>query len=114
MTSNFTSEKFGLKQKEISLLRDIFKKSLPKNQKYKLWIFGSRARGEHKKYSDIDLILEGTSDTAIKHAILGDLEESNLPYKVDLVLFSDIYPPYLEKIEKEKILLDQSSDFSGH
>ena len=54
-------------------------------------LYGSRAKGNYKKGSDIDLTL--ISD-ALDHRILGEiagrLEESPIPYQVDLSLWEQI------------------------
>lgn len=60
------------------------------DQAYKVLVFGSRATGKARKYSDIDLALIG--ETAVPsrvQALLAEaLEESKLPYTVDVVDFS--------------------------
>jgi predicted nucleotidyltransferase len=51
------------------------------------WIFGSRALGTHKDNSDIDIAIEGSAITLSVLADLHDqLEQSSLPFKVDLVV----------------------------
>ncbi len=45
-------------------------------------IFGSRAKWNHKKWSDIDLAIEGEYDIL---RIQNDFEESTLPYFIDIV-----------------------------
>jgi predicted nucleotidyltransferase len=67
----------------------------------KVWCFGSRARGDHHEFSDLDLMLESSNDLSRE---IGDLkeafEESRLPIKVDLVQdrnFAEAYrSSYLE------------------
>lgn len=51
-------------------------------------IFGSRAKGNYKPGSDIDLaILNKGVDDAVIRNVSSDFEESSLPYKVDLINF---------------------------
>lgn len=51
------------------------------------WIFGSRALGTFKDSSDIDIALEGSELSLSVVAELQDrLEQSSLPYKVDLLV----------------------------
>ena len=54
-------------------------------------LFGSRAKGNFKPYSDIDLALEGNNltlqDVLELHLALDELE---LPYKFDLVILNRI------------------------
>ncbi len=51
-----------------------------------IYLFGSRARGTHVEGSDIDIAILSEEDISDRIAILrAILEESNLPYKVDVV-----------------------------
>ena len=56
---------------------------------YKVLIFGSRTTGKARKYSDIDLALVGPTSVPFRmRGLLAEaLEESNLPYTVDIVDF---------------------------
>ncbi|MBI4924290.1 MAG: nucleotidyltransferase domain-containing protein [Bdellovibrio sp.] len=100
---------FGLTQIQKSLLLKIINSSIKKNHTFKVWIFGSRARGDYKKYSDIDLLLEVNPSFQKKYqqTIRNLLEDSVLPFKVDLLLPSEVYKPYRKVIEKEKKLLKE-------
>ena len=54
-------------------------------------IFGSRAKGNYRAGSDIDLTLVGEAlNSADLLAISGEIDDLNLPYKVDLSLFEHI------------------------
>jgi len=70
----------------------------------KIYLFGSRARGDASEYSDIDIAIKGKKSLKIalaeaKYAI----EESQIPYKVDLIDLKNA--PYLETvIEKEGVV----------
>ena len=80
-----------------------------KNQGAALWIFGSRARGDHKKFSDVDLLYQVASSKKLPKGFLFDiqstLEESDFPFKVDLVNRDEIASGYRDKVESEKIAL---------
>ena len=71
----------------------------------KVWCFGSRARGDHKKFSDLDLLIESEHDIS---AVLGDIEEqlieSNFPFKVDLVQSEYLAETYRYSVEQDKVL----------
>lgn len=63
-------------------------------------LYGSRAKGNHKPGSDIDLTLLGENLTP---RILGELrvafDESTLPYRIDLSILSSItHVDFLEHI----------------
>ncbi|MBS3936197.1 MAG: nucleotidyltransferase domain-containing protein, partial [Sulfuritalea sp.] len=54
-------------------------------------IYGSRAKGNHRPGSDIDLTLFGAGlDLDMLGQIAARLDESPIPYRVDLSLFSQI------------------------
>ena len=94
-----SSKKFEREIKKI-----IFKFLDPK--KYRVFIFGSRATGKAKKYSDYDIGIWGKRPVPLK--IIGLIEEafeeSDLPYRVDIVDFSLVSPEFkklaLSKIKK--------------
>ena len=51
----------------------------------KIYLFGSRARGEESMHSDIDIAIDGDAlGSRLSHARFV-LEESLVPYKIDLV-----------------------------
>lgn len=60
--------------------------------KDKIFIFGSRAIGENRKFSDVDLGI--ISKRKIPYMLISDLEEafeeSDIPYKVEIVDFSTV------------------------
>jgi len=59
-------------------------------EKYRVFIFGSRASEKHSKYSDYDIGIDGEKSLPSETKILIEeaMEESDLPYKVDIVDFS--------------------------
>lgn len=64
-------------------------------------VFGSRARGDARPYSDLDLALIG--DEALPRQTLWlleeDFEESDLPFRVDLVDWHRINEAFRAKID---------------
>ncbi len=72
-------------------IKDIIFKYLPAD-KYNVFLFGSRASESHRKWSDFDIGVKG--DSKIPQITLskieGELEESDIPYKVDVVDFSRV------------------------
>lgn len=95
--------KFGLSQDEYKLLKNIVIPPLTK-YKTKIYCFGSRARGDFLKFSDIDLLIESEIDIS---NVLGEIKEalinSNFPYKVDIVLSKNLANSYKKNIENEKV-----------
>jgi predicted nucleotidyltransferase len=85
-------------------LRSILSARLPGRR---VWAFGSRATGRRvKRFSDLDLLIEGESLSLRAAALLDEyLDESRLPFKVDIVDLSAITPEFRARIEPEMVLL---------
>jgi predicted nucleotidyltransferase len=99
---------FGLTTEELQLLKTIVLIPL-KKRGAKVYIFGSRACGKHHPFSDIDLLFEQNPNNLFSISEISEirenLENSELPFKVDLVDSFDLAKSYIAKIDKEKILL---------
>ncbi len=73
-------------------------------------LYGSRAKGNHKPGSDIDLTLRGNADLTLNvlFRILDDLDDLLLPYTIDLSILDDIGDPdVLDHIERVGVLFYQ-------
>ena len=73
-----------------------------------IYVFGSRARGDHKKYSDLDLVYKSPSNESsltpkILTRLKTDFEDSDLPITVDLVDWSQLTPEFKQNIEPDLI-----------
>jgi len=90
------------KKVEKEIKRIIFRFLNPKE--YQVFIFGSRATGKAKKYSDYDIGILGKKPVPSQIIVLIEeaFEESNLPYKVDIVDFSLVSSKF-KKIALSKI-----------
>lgn len=79
---------FGLPDQTLATIRQILA-DYPTVKK--AIVYGSRAKGTHKKGSDIDLTLIGET---LDHRLVGEiarrLDESPIPYQVDLSLWEQI------------------------
>ena len=88
MKTKETSTKFGLKQKTIDLINSVFAKY---PQIEKVILYGSRAKGNFKTGSDIDLTMVGDDlTTQIQMDVFDELDELMLPYKMDLSIFAKL------------------------
>ena len=89
-------ETFGISEKSYLLIIDVLK-SYPEVET--AIIFGSRAKGNYKKGSDIDLALIGESlNSKIILDIAGILNEGiPIPYHVDVVNYHSISTPELKE-----------------
>ena len=84
---------YGLSDKEFDEMTAIFGKF--KNLE-KVILYGSRAKGNYKKFSDVDITLEGDNLTLADLFQIQDLlYESDLPYMYDVSIFSSITNPDL-------------------
>lgn len=96
-----------LDQATLNFLRDTIAKNLD-SREYKAFIFGSRVIGNSRKWSDIDLgIIGHTPLPAIKSASLNEIfENSNLPYRVDLVDFTHVTDRFRQLALKNTLYLN--------
>ncbi|MBT9247919.1 nucleotidyltransferase domain-containing protein (plasmid) [Gemmobacter fulvus] len=64
-------------------------------------VFGSRARGGAKRFSDLDLALKdvGPLDPTVMAHLVDAFEESSLPWRVDLVDYHALTPAFLSAVE---------------
>jgi predicted nucleotidyltransferase len=91
----------------LELVKTILRKHLPETAK--VYVFGSRSKGTAKLFSDLDLAIDVDGKklpTKVLSSLLSDFEESNLPYKVDVIDFNDISAEFQEIVGKDKVLLD--------
>ncbi|WP_210394366.1 nucleotidyltransferase family protein [Sulfurospirillum diekertiae] len=85
-----------MSETELSTLREVFAKF---DAIEEVILFGSRARGTHKKASDVDLAIKGKNidlNTLSKLKYKLD-EETNLPYFFDVVIYDKISDDALRK-----------------
>ena len=84
----------GLTRRDRDLIRDVLARY---HEVRRVTLFGSRAMGTFGRGSDIDLALEGRDlDARALTRIATELEDSDLPYKVDLLLRDEQLEPKLE------------------
>ncbi|UXN34541.1 nucleotidyltransferase domain-containing protein [Avibacterium paragallinarum] len=82
------SGKFGLSERTLCDLTRLFQAHPEIEQ---VIIYGSRAKGTQRAGSDIDLTLVGErlSESTLNH-LFGELQESDIPYLVDLSLYHQL------------------------
>ncbi len=80
--------KFGLKKEIIEQINGIFANYPQIDQ---VILYGSRAKGNFKKGSDIDLTLKGNNlDLSLIHKIDLELDDLLSPYTFDISIFKQI------------------------
>lgn len=91
----------------LKIVQDILQKHVPERE---VWAFGSRAKWLAKEYSDLDLCI--VCETPLSFRTLGLLEEafedSNLPYKVDLVDWATTSESFRKIIERDKVVVQEA------
>ena len=84
----------GLTEKELGLIRSVFWGS---GAVQKAVVFGSRAKGNFKKYSDIDIAVFAEKNSVNVGGILTALDELPLIYNFDVVLYDELKNPELKE-----------------
>lgn len=96
--------KFGLRDSDFLFLQKNLIQPL-KAHGFRVYIFGSRATGKNHPFSDIDILLEKGGDKAdFQMSKLKEFfEESNFPYKIDLVRSEDLAESYRPSVMKDRV-----------
>lgn len=85
---------------------EIIRRRLPE---VSVWVYGSRAKGGARRYSDLDLMLDDRG-CEIPWSVLGnlgeDFDESDLPIIVKLHDMAETDAAFLARVRKDFLLLD--------
>jgi predicted nucleotidyltransferase len=76
-------------------------------------LYGSRAKGNYKRGSDIDLTLSGGEALTLPvlYRIMDELDDLLLPYTIDLSLYANIDDPdVIAHIQRVGVMLYQKGD----
>ena len=85
--------KYGLEKSTIQKIQNVFASFPQINQAV---LYGSRAKGNYKPGSDIDITLEGQSiNLSVMNQVSLQLDDLLLPYTFDLSVFEHIKDPDL-------------------
>ena len=87
-------------QKNLQIIKNILRKHLPGIE---IRAFGSRVRGDAKSYSDLDLAIVATEKLPLTtiFALKEELQESNLPFRVDIIDWNRISDSFKKIIEEQ-------------
>lgn len=91
-----------IEEKHLTIIKNILHK-----YPYSFYAFGSRVTGKARRFSDLDLCCV---DDIPKNQILEieeAFEESNLPYKVDLVNWNNCSQEFQRIISHDMVLLEK-------
>lgn len=86
-------------------VKETVSKYLPKG--YQVFVFGSRAKGQARRWSDVDVGILGGERVPLSALglINEELENSDIPFKVDVVDFSRVSKGFREEALKEATYL---------
>ena len=92
--------KYGLKDEIIGNIKDI----INKYKKYKFKLFGSRARGDYRETSDIDIAIFEDVSREDEYRIRDDFDKLDIIYRIDLVFIDkDIKQELLDSIKRDGV-----------
>ncbi len=98
----------GLSEDEFNFLMNEVVQPL-KKLNAKVFLFGSRASGQFKKFSDVDVTyIQSEKQRIPSHEIfriITNVEDSRFSYKIDLVNYDELASSYKANVDREKIEL---------
>ncbi len=77
--------KYGLTEDVYNKIKQVIKN----NSKYKFLLFGSRARGDYKSTSDIDIAVKEKVTRNDQYKIMNEIDLLDIIYKVDIVFIDE-------------------------
>ena len=83
---------------EAAVVRSILQSRIPDRP---VWAFGSRTKGKARRRSDLDLAVGGNEPLSLRtrSELAEDFDQSDLPYRVDVVDLATITPEFRSNIE---------------
>lgn len=90
-----------LQQRAETLIRNSLRKHLPRETK--VYLFGSRARKTAHWNADYDLWIDAELPETTLQAILEDVDDSFVPFKLDLVTTPNLRGRFAEQVKSEAI-----------
>lgn len=92
--------KYGISEETYYKIKEL----IEKYNTYEFKIFGSRARGDYKVNSDIDIAITNSINEKDKFNIRNEFDLLDIPYTIDLVFIQDITKKeFLKSIEKDGV-----------
>lgn len=94
----------ALDPEQLQCIKKILKNHLPA---VKVVVFGSRSTGKIKPHSDLDLCIMAKKPLSFSQLsdLREDFSESDLPFRVDIVEWSELSPPFKRIIKEHAIEL---------
>ena len=97
-----------LPTEQLQLVLDLTSTYLPGVE---VWAYGSRVRGNPRRYSDLDLVaFAGSMQSSQANNLREAFEESDLPIRVDLFLWDELPDSFRRQIEREFAVLQHAGE----
>ena len=94
--------------KQRKIVTDLLERHLPNTT---AWVYGSRAKWTSRPQSDLDLVVFATPEQNGRVSNLREaLEESNLPFRVDLFVWDAVPEQFRKQIKSEHVVLVESGE----
>ncbi|NRB10118.1 MAG: GNAT family N-acetyltransferase [Rickettsiaceae bacterium] len=93
-------------ERHMKMIMDILQK-----YPYSFYVFGSRAKDNPQKFSDLDLVVFDQVDVFKLLSIKEDFEESYLPYTVDVICWNDTKEDFINLIKDDLKLVQAGKNF---
>ncbi len=91
---------------DFELLQSLLRQHLPDTM---VWVFGSRVKGTSRPDSDLDLVVfSKPEENRQVHELKEALDESNLPFRVDVLVWDRISDAFRENIRRQYVVLPTS------
>lgn len=95
-----------LEPNHLAIVQEILHRHVPDRP---VWAFGSRASGKYlRKFSDLDLAVEGELSWHQSASLTDDFDECLLPIKVDVVELGSVDPSFRKRIEKDFVVVQEA------
>lgn len=92
--------KHGLSDEVYKKIKEV----IENNKQHKIVLFGSRARGDYKETSDIDLAILNETTREEQYDIMNQIDLLNIVYKIDLVFIDkNTKKELVESIKKDGV-----------
>ena len=97
------SERVDITEAQRALILDLLDRHLPNTT---AWLYGSRAKGEARPQSDLDMVVfADPAQTRSVYDLKEAFEESNLPFRVDVFVWDSMPERFRERVLPDHVVL---------
>ncbi len=97
------SVRVDITEAQRALILDLLDKHLPNTT---AWVYGSRAKGEARPKSDLDMVVfAGHAQSRRVYDLKEAFEESNLPFRVDVFIWDSMPERFRERVLSDHVVL---------